>query len=143
MIYDYRSSVSVFAILIKKQVNKLSGEEVGLGKYSLEINVIYRCVFTDTSLIKSIIDYDVFIKEHKILKYRNHMVTLFLGEHDCLFHEFVFTLNARMRSTFLIMSDLKYFELQTYAEASFEDKFKMQKLQEYCYYLVKISLYFY
>jgi hypothetical protein len=77
LMLEYRSRVSIFAILIKEGIKEIKDRNNKINKYAFEINIIYKNALIGSQnkiLEKIIIDYNSKLIDIKIIKMRESFV---------------------------------------------------------------------
>jgi hypothetical protein len=144
LILEYRSRVSIFAILIKKGIKEIKDRNNKINKYVFEINTIYQNILIDSKdglSEKSIIDYNSKLKDIKITKMRESFVSIY--RYVSFFGVFYISLSSELDYIlFLRFSNIIYYKLQKFYILSIEDLKKLDILENLLYKLMKLILFY-
>jgi len=145
IIIEYRNRVSIFAILIKKSLSYITVYANQINKIPFEVNVIYSNTLLagedSNNPPKHIISYSAFIKNIKLDSYKDSIFIKNL-EKKTLFECFYYALDSGLSHISDLITEVKYYTLQTHAEVTEEDRKNMDKVLELSYMLMKLIIYF-
>jgi hypothetical protein len=144
LILEYRSRVSIFAILIKEGIKEVKDRNNKINKYAFEVNIIYQNILIDSKdglSEKSIIDYDSKLIDIKIIKMRESFVLIY--HYVSFFENFYTDWSSELDYIlFLRFSNIVYYKLQKFYILSIEDFEKLNILEDWLYKLIKLILFY-
>jgi hypothetical protein len=141
IILEYRNSVSVLSILIKKSINTIKVKNSLINNYGFYVNYIYSNILIgfNNEGRKNIIDYNSLLKISKIMK----MKVALINDYSSLFGDYYLFISSKLRYYLDFIVQIEYYKLQRFYKLNNEDLTKLKEIEEILYLLVKLILFYF
>jgi len=141
ILLEYRNTVSVLSILIKKSINQIKERNTLINNYAFYVNEIYSNILVgfNNEGKKNIIDYNSLLKDAKIMK----MKIVLINNYRSFFKYYYLDISSEFGYYLDLIVQIEYYKLQRFYKLNNEDLIKLKKIEEILYLLVKLILFYF